>query len=336
MPSVLIVVLNWNGINDTEKCLASLLRQSYANFTIAIVDNGSVDDSLQRLRTLEEKHRDKLIVIANEKNEGFAGGVNTGIRYAIDHSYDLVALFNNDAVADKDWLKHLVKAIEPKMVGIATGLLLHADGKTIDSTGDWYSTWGLAYPRGRGHKTETAAEGSEVFGASGGASLYKTVVFKKIGLFDEDFFVYFEDVDISFRARLAGWRVMYEPKAIAYHKQGASSKKVPGLALQKTFANLPQVFVKNVPRGLLWHIGSRFYLSYLLFFGNAVIRGQGRQALKGIGRSIALTPSSLAKRRKIQKQRKVSAAELKKMLWNDLPPDQTGMRKFRKLFTGKS
>ncbi len=334
MTSVLIVVLNWNGIKDTEKCLPSLLSQTYENFDIVVVDNGSTNDSLKRLRLIEEKEP-KITVLANKKNLGFDGGVNTGIRYGLEKKYDAIALFNNDAVADKHWLEELVETLSGKKVGIATGLLLHADGKTIDSSGDWYSTWGLAYPRNRGHKTEAAPEGGEVFGASGGASLYKSAIFKEIGLFDESFFAYYEDVDISFRAQLAGWKVVYNPKALAYHKQGSTAKKIPGLALEKAFANLPQVYIKNVPKGLLWHIGSRFYLSHVLFFWNAVRRGDGLPAIKGTLKGIALTPGSLIKRRRIQKNRKVSVEYIKESLWNGLPPDQTGMRKFRKIFTGK-
>lgn len=335
MTSVLIVVVNWNGIKDTEKCLPSLLDQTYGNFEILVIDNGSTNDSLKRLRLLEEKH-DRVTVIDNGFNRGFAGGVNTGITYAIEKDFDAVALFNNDAIADKEWLSQLVAAVKSDGVGIATGLLLHADGKTIDSTGDFYSTWGLAYPRGRGDKAELAPEGGAVFGASGGASLFKTEVFKQAGLFDKSFFMYFEDVDMSFRAQLAGWKVIYNPKAIAYHKQGASTKKVPGLAVNKTFANLPQLFLKDVPHGLLWHIGWRFSLSYFLIFWNAVFHGNGWPALRGVLRSIVMTPYALIKRYKIQKHKKVSVEYVRKILWNDLPPDQTGMRKFRKLFTGKA
>lgn len=335
MTSVLIIVLNWNGINDTEKCVASLLDQTYKNFEILAIDNGSTNDSLKRLRAIEAKH-DKVTVLDNGWNRGFAGGVNSGITYAIEKGFDAVALFNNDAVADKDWLSELVKAIQPKNVGISTGLLLHADGKTIDSTGDFYSSWGLAYPRGRDQKTEAAPEAGEVFGATGGASLYKTAVFKQIGLFDKDFFLYYEDVDVSFRAQLAGWKVMYTPKAVAYHKQGASSKKIAGITVNKTFANYPQLFIKNVPYGLLWRTGIRFNLAYFLFFWNAVRKGNGWHALRGVLRSIVMTPAALIKRRKIQSTKKVSADYIQKIIWNDLPPTQSGIRKFRKFFTGKS
>ncbi|HEY8992983.1 MAG TPA: glycosyltransferase, partial [Candidatus Microsaccharimonas sp.] len=142
MTSVLIVVLNWNGIKDTEKCLDSLLKQTYKDFKILVIDNGSVDGSLERLRQIEKKN--ELISLAvNKHNKGFAGGVNTGISYAIKKDFDAVALFNNDAEADKNWLSELVKGLDQKNTSIVTGLLLHEDGTTIDSTGDYYSTWGM-------------------------------------------------------------------------------------------------------------------------------------------------------------------------------------------------
>jgi GT2 family glycosyltransferase len=236
MTSVLIVVLNWNGIKDTEKCLDSLLAQSYRRFKILVVENGSIDDSLERLRILEKKH-DNISVAANKVNKGFAGGVNTGITYALRNEYDAVALFNNDAVADKDWLSELVKALDQKETSIATGLLLHEDGKTIDSTGDFYSIWGMPFPRNRKDAFEEAPDSGYVFSGSGGASLYRTSLFKQIGLFDESFFAYYEDVDVSFRAQLAGHKVFFTNKAIAYHKQGATSSKVPGFTVYQTFKN---------------------------------------------------------------------------------------------------
>ncbi len=332
---VLVVVLNWNGITDTEKCLTSLYDQTYNNFEILVVDNGSTNNSLKRLRTIEETN--KITVIDNGWNRGFAGGVNTGITYAIQKDFNAVALLNNDALADKNWLGELVNAIKPKGTGIATGLLLQRDGKTIDSSGEFYTTWGLAYPRNRDQKTENApTEAGEVFGATGGASLFKTELFKEIGLFDKDFFLYYEDVDVSFRTQLAGWKVVYTPKAIAYHKQGASSKKIPGIGANKTFANVPQLFIKNVPYGLLWRIGIRLQLAYFLFFWNAVFKGNGWQAFHGVLRAVIMTPAALIKRYKIQKNKKVSAGYIKSIIWNDLPPTQSGIRKFRKLFTGKA
>lgn len=336
MTSVLIVVLNWNGIDDTEKCLDSLLAQTYKDFEILVVDNASTNDSLKRLKKIEEKES-KLTVIANSKNKGFAGGVNTGIRYALEHSFDAVALFNNDAMADKEWLSELVKPLSRPKVSVVTGLLLHADGKTIDSTGDYYTEWGIPYPRARDEKTENTPESGYVFGGSGGATLYKTSLFKEIGLFDESFFMYYEDVDISFRAQLAGYKVYSTNKAIAYHKQSASTNKVPGLAVYNTFKNMPLLYAKNVPAGLLIPIGARLWLLYVLIFGNAIKKGAGLYALKGWLASIGIFwTRALWLRIRIQSRRKATTEYINSIIWHDIPPNQTGMRKFRKFFTGKA
>ena len=132
-------------------------------------------------------------------------------------------------------------------VAIVTGRLLMADGSTVDSTGDFYSVWGLAFPRDRGEAAEPVRPSGEVFAASGGASLYRSALFADVGLFDEDFFAYFEDVDVSFRAQLAGHRVHYCAAAVAYHDQGATSRKLAGFATEQYFRNLPLLLVKNVP-----------------------------------------------------------------------------------------
>ena len=335
-PSVAIVVLNWNGIHDTLECLASLLNQTHKEFKIVVIDNGSIDDSVEKLREYQENHEDMVELICNPTNFGFAGGVNTGIEWALNENYDYVALLNNDAVAHKNWLKELIKAHSSKKVGMATGLLLHADGKTIDSTGEFYSTWGLAFPRSRGDATETAPKAGRVFGATGGATLYKTDLLRDIGLFDEDFFAYFEDVDMSFRAQLAGWKVTYTPDAIAYHKQGATSSKLPGFAIYQTFKNLPLLFLKNVPLRLLFPIGLRFYFAYWLMVGNAIMHGNARPALRGLGRSIVLGFKKLPVRWIIQKHKRVDTGYIKSILWDDLPPGQSGLRKLRKFFTGKA
>jgi len=338
MDRVAVVVLNYKGIEDTLSCFDSLLKQTYQNFHIVIIDNNSDDGSIEKLKNLEQKHNKLLTVIPNETNKGFAGGVNTGISWAIENDFPYVALFNNDAVADKGWLTHLMKSFRLNtMIGIVTCLLLHKDGKTIDSTGDWISKWGLPFPRNRNDNTKIAPESEYIFSASGGASVYKTELFKEIGLFDENFFAYYEDNDVSYRAQLTGWKVYYEKQAVAYHNQGATSKRMPGhFAVKQTFKNLPLLYIKNTPKGLLLTVGIRFYLAYFLMLANAVAKGKGKAALSGYALSIFLFwRSGLLKRRIIQKDKKVSTDYIRSMLWPDLPPDQTGLRKVRKLFTGK-
>ena len=333
MNRVAIVVLNYKGIEDTISCLASLSKQSHENFKIVLIENGSNDESADEFKKLEQQYGDLLHTIYNQKNLGFAGGVNSGIEWAIKNSYDYVALFNNDAIADKDWLSELVSTAHKMQSGITTGLLLHENGKTIDSTGDWYTTWGLPFPRNRNGSTDDAEPEGYVFSGSGGASLFSTAMFKEIGLFDEDFFAYYEDTDISFRAQLAGYKVYYQPKAIAYHKQGATSSKMPGFAVMQTFKNLPLLLTKNVPNSLLLKTGVRFWFAYFLMLGNAIKKGNGLPAIKGYFQSIALFWSgTLLKRKTIQTKKVATDDYIESILWADLPPDQTGLRKLRSYF----
>jgi len=333
---VAVVVLNYKGIDDTVACIASLSRQTYDDFVIVAVENGSNDGSAEKFKKLENQYGDKLVTLYNDENLGFDGGVNTGIRWALENLFDYVALFNNDATADEKWLESLVAAARKHKTGITTGLLLMGDGKTIDSTGDWYSKWGLPFPRNRGDETDQAPASGFVMGASGGASLYSTEMLRQIGLFDEDFFAYYEDNDISLRAQLAGWKVYYEKAAVAYHNQGTTAGRMAsGFAIYQTFKNLPMVYVKNVPLGLLLSIGVRFFIAYWLMAGNAIVKGMGWPVVKGIVMGAVLSIKKLPARWHIQRSKKVPTSYIKSILWNDLPPDQTGLRKLRKVFTGK-
>lgn len=332
---IAVIILNWNGSDDTILCVNSLSSQSYENFDIILIDNGSDTDSLKILDTFVAESTVPITYIKNKTNLGFAGGVNTGIRYAMEREYDAVALLNNDAVADSEWLTSLAAELHQQDVAIVTGTLLHEDGKTIDSTGEIYSIWGLPFPRSRDEPAGSLPSDGLVFGATGGSTLYRISLFKEIGLFDEHFFAYYEDIDLSFRAQLAGRRVYFTPNAIAYHKQGASSKKVPGFTVYQAFKNLPLLYLKNVPAGLIAKIRPRFYAAYALFFANAVRSGNGSYAMKGFISSVRLRSYAVTERKRIQKGAKVSSDYIASILWSDLPPNQPGLRKLRKRLTGK-
>lgn len=335
MNKLAIVVLSWNGADILKSCLNSLEKQSYDNYQIIVVDNDSKDSSRDVLKQQKELLGEKLHVIYNRKNSGFAGGVNIGIKYSLENGFDGVALFNSDATADKDWLANLAKVLdEQSEVGIATGLLLHQGGGTIDSTGEFYSKWGLAFPRFRGKPSSQKPASGLVFGATGGASLYRAEMLRQIGLFDENFFAYFEDVDISFRAQLSGWKVYYTSEAIAYHEQGGSSKKIPGFTIQQIFKNLPLLYIKNVPTKYLLPVGIRLWVAYIFIMLNTIRHGSFFYAIKGWLMSIVYTPASILKRFSIQSGKKVSNNYINSVLWDDLPPEQSGMRRLRALLGG--
>lgn len=336
MNRVAIIIVNFKGIEDTASCLKSLERQTFKNFKIIAIENGSGKASVKEFKRFENKYGNKLQALYNQENLGFTGGVNTGIRWALKHDFDGIALFNNDAIAEPTWLEELVKSYKKQKAGITTGLLLHEHGDTIDSTGDWYSTWGLPFPRNRDDETKSAPKAEFVFSGSGGGSLYDPAMLREVGLFDETFFAYYEDIDLSFRAQLAGWKVYYTPSAVAYHKQGATSSRMPGgFTVLQTFKNLPILFLKNTPKELFFSVGIRFYFAYFLMLGNAIKNGNGKAGLRGWLKTIQLTPHALRERRRIQSNKKVPFVYIKNMLWPDLPPDQTGIRRLRKFFTGK-
>ncbi|HEX9153571.1 MAG TPA: glycosyltransferase family 2 protein, partial [Candidatus Saccharimonadales bacterium] len=218
--------------------------------------------------------------------------------------------------------------------GIAACKLLHSNGKTFDSTADIYTSWGLSYPRGRdepvGDRYDTQ---TDVFGASGGASMYRVSMLKKIGVFDQDFFAYYEDIDLSFRAQLAGWRVAFVPQSIVYHEQGKTSEKMAnGFITKQYMKNLPMVIMKDVPTRLLYRIVPRFCLAYTIFFVNACLHGRGTAALTGWLLAWKHLPAKLHERATIQKTRTVSDDYIWSILTHDLPPNAQKLRKLRSLW----
>lgn len=328
--SALVVVLNFNGWKETIPCIEAILAQSYSKFHILLIDNGSKDESLKKLTQFE--NHEKITFHKEPVNLGFAGGVNIGIRKAIKEDYEYTVLLNNDATITQDWLKILINSMQKTRASVVTGLLLESSGKKIESTGDSYSSYGLPYPRQRDEATEAALESSFVFGGTAGASVYKTSLFKEIGLFDEKFFAYYEDTDISYRTQLAGHTAYYEKTAIAYHDHGTTSSKIPGFTVYQTFKNLPLFLWKDVPLRLFPGTAFRFYSCYTLMYVRAVMRGQFSVATKGVLKSISLFPHVLKERRRIQKMRKVSIDYLNTVIHHGLPPNtkRKGMRIFHR------
>lgn len=314
---VTIVIPNWNGADLLAKALNSLHTQTY-QADIIVVDNGSVDESV----SLIEKNYPKVVLIKLPNNKGFAGGVNTGIRHAMDDGYDAVALFNNDAVADKDWLKNLVDTMQnDKNIGIVHGKQLRSDKTYIDSSGDMYSIWGMPFPRGRNQKDAGQYDTpEEMFSAPAGATLYRTALFEDIDLFDERFFAYYEDVDISFRARLAGWKAYYQPEAEVYHHVSATGDKLGSFTRYHATKNFFILYLKDMPAVLFWKYLPLFLLQSARLLASSVLRGGGLAYLKGLGRFLLYLPSVLASRWQIQEKRKVSAKQIDAWLYHARPP----------------
>jgi GT2 family glycosyltransferase len=326
MQKAYVVIPNWNGADRIRACLDSLRDQTAQN-QIVVVDNGSVDESVEII----EKEYPEAVLIRHPHNKGFAGGVNAGIRYAIEKDAKYVALLNNDAVADRDWLRNLVDFLEanPK-AGIATSKICDDKKTHLDSTGDLYTIWGLPYPRGRGEEfTDKYDRDTWVFGASGGASLYRVKTLEQIGLFDEDFFAYYEDVDISFRAQLAGWKVAYVPSAVVYHEIGATSSAIRGFTTYQTLKNLPLLLWKNVPWRLMPKVWPRLVLAYIGLVVSALSRGHIGPVLKALAVGTILWPKKLVQRYEIQQKRAVPVSYIDSIIMHDLPPNARKLRNLR-------
>lgn len=296
---------------------------------IIVVDNGSRDGSLDYLGPLARQK--KIILIEHSRNLGFSGGVNAGFNYALEHGYEAVGALNNDAQADQDWLKYLWERLKSdSKIATVTAKILSADGKTIDSTGDQFSIWGLPYPRGRGEPTSKKYDAdTDILGASGGASLFRCSALRQVGLYDPDFFAYYEDTDLSLRSRLAGWTIKLEPRAFVLHQISATSSRVKGFTTLQTMKNLPWVIAKNIPLSLWWHMIPRFTLAYVMFFGRAIIDGRGLWALRGFLISLFLLPKKIGQRWYIQSHRKLMPAALNALLLHDLPPNAHKLRRLR-------
>ncbi len=313
---IAVVVLNYKGWRDSIKCVKSLLAQTYPAFHIVLIENGSGDQSARELSKLKDP---KLTYIEESINHGFTGGVNLGIQWAMEHDYDMVALLNNDAHAEPDWLENLAGAMKKTKASVVTGLLLTSDGKRIDDAGDSYSTWGIPTLVAEHQPASDAPKSGSVFGATGGATLYKLSLLKEIGLFDNVYFAYNEDIDMDWRTQLAGHKIYYEKSAVAYHKHSATSKKMPGFTTTQVFRNLPVVLIKNVPFPMSIPIGIKFVFIYWAFVFYKVLRGEGKAAFKGVFKSVTLWSHAFKERRHVQKSKVVSNSYIRSILYRGLP-----------------
>ncbi|MDB5164328.1 MAG: hypothetical protein JWS12_946 [Candidatus Saccharibacteria bacterium] len=316
-PYVSVVIPNWNGKDLLGACLDSLLAQT-SKAEVVVVDNGSGDGSQSYLK----KNYPEVTLIELDKNYGFSGGVNRGIEHAMKAGAKYVALFNNDAIADKHWLKNILAAAEtqPKS-GIVTSKFMRIDKKHLDSTGDFYSVWGLPFPRGRNELDNGQYDDKrDVFGASGGASLYRAAMLQEVGLFDETFFAYFEDVDMSFRAQLAGWKVVYAPQAIAYHHLSATTSKLGSFARYHSVKNFVLLYTKDMPAKLYWKYLPLACLQFIRLGLGSLVRGEFLTFMRGWLAALGLMGSTLVKRHHIQQSRKVSTAHIDGLLFHHRPP----------------
>ena len=242
--STTVIIPNYNGMQFLETCLDSLGRQTYRNFRILVVDNGSTDGSAAWLK---EQESDRLSVICLSENTGFAAAVNTGIR-ASKTRY--VLLLNNDVRADERFVEELVRAIgkSKRIFSAASKMIRMYEPDRMDSAGDLYTCVGWAFNRGTGEPVEAYDQPCDVFSACAGAAIYRREAFDRIGLFDERHFAYLEDIDVGYRARIFGFRNVYAPRAVVWHVgSGTSGSKYNAFKVRLTARNNVWLNYKNMP-----------------------------------------------------------------------------------------
>lgn len=244
---VTVIIPNWNGRLLLKDCLSSILHQSYKKYEVLLVDNGSTDGSLEYV----SKYFKKVKIVRLNKNYGFSAAINRGVESCASR---YVLFLNNDTKVHKEFIGNLVKALRGKVKIAAVGgkMLSFFNRKLIDGVGICLNEVGQAKSIGYGDKDSGQfAKAMEVFGVTAGAGLFDRIIFKKLGGFDESFFMYSEEVDFSLRARFSGYKFLYCPKAIVFHKHKTTAKKFPQHVEYWQFRNMYQTIIKDFPTDFL-------------------------------------------------------------------------------------
>ena len=305
-----IIIPNWNGVAHLPGCLNSLRQQTFRDFEIIVADNASTDSS----RALLAADYPEMKVVALDHNAGFTGAGNAGLRAAQGR---IKILLNNDTEADPRWLEEVAAAFErhPRAGIVASKMLLFDRRDILHTAGDTYRTDGTPENRGVWQKDEGQFAEGPVFSACGGAAAYRADMLAEVGLLDDDYFFSCEDMDLAWRAQLAGGGAVFAPRAVVYHKLSAT-----GGGATASFhdgRNFIYLLVKDVPAGVWrkhWReiIGAQARIAW-----EAIQAWRGtaaRARLRGQLAGLLAIPKLLAKRQRVQASRKVSYEHIESIL----------------------
>ncbi len=310
MKTIGLIIPNLNGRRFLGPCLESIAEQTRTPDELVVVDNGSTDGSLEYLRTNFPDVR----LLEMGTNTGFSVAVNRAVESV---STDYVALLNNDTECDSHWLASLSHALDsnPDCGFCASKMLYYDQRHLLDAAGDLFNSTGFASKRGWLQVDTGQFDTMEpVFGACAGAAMYRKDWFDELGWFDEDFFAYQEDSDLSFRAQIAGISCLYVPSAVVYHHVGGTSKQsgtqFASRLKRLEFRNLVYVLVKNLPTSLWIRYGIPILLSQFFLIAGQMLKGQGSAAVLGYWDAIREFGNIRIKRNEIQDRRRVPARDL--------------------------
>ena len=320
-PKVSVVIPTFNRCDLAVACLTSLRGQRFRDFEVIVADDGSTDDTAATLaRNFAEAQ-----VISLEDNRGFAVAVNTGIRAARG---EWIFLLNNDMILAEGCLEALVTRAEAQGGDMAAPLVLWRDEPHIVySAGDLIRVGGRPESHGFRVPREQLQLPGQIFGVSAGAGLYRRAIFDAVGLLDEIFGAYFEDSDLCFRARLAGFSAVLVPEAEAFHKGSASLEGRNWWRTQQCYRNHALIVLKNMPLAMQLHYAPEIYAERLnqtarLFSALRADRGALRAFIGVLRAKLDLwlrAPGALRARRQIQQSRTLSNQALDDLLTKDAP-----------------
>ncbi len=299
-PAISVIMVNYNGARWLDTCLAALLGSAPPATEVIVVDNNSTDES----RAILQKYDVRVLPL--DENRGFAGGNNAGARIA---RADLLAFLNNDTRVQAGWLEALRAPLgrEPA-IGFSTARLVYMhDPSILDSAGDGWTRWGGAFKRGHGGAAAAYGTPGVLFGACGAAFMLRRALFEELGGFDEDFFLAFEDVDLSYRARLLGHRCAYVPEAIVEHAGSASLGRLSESAVRFGQRNVEWVYFIDTP----WPLLLRTLPGHCLLLAAASIyflrAGRFGAFARAKLAALAAWRAVLAKRAAVQRRRRASS-----------------------------
>jgi len=314
--SLTIVIPTYNQSALLKECLESLAAQTYQDFDVVVVDDASAEDIPKTVSAVSPNAR----VIRMEKNSGFACAVNAGLQSS---TAPRLMLLNNDMTLEPDCLEKLIATMDASSADMLTPLVLFRDEpETIYSAGDLLRTSGRPESIGFRRPRTGFKHPPKVFGVTGGAALYAREVFDQIGYFDERFVAYFEDSDLSFRARLAGFTAACVPETVAYHVGGASLDGRTAWRTRQCARNHMLLIMKNMPIRLIIRLAPSIIKEHFHQLGRVISTVRAESGLlKGLVELVrvrwelfCLIPHMLRERKRIQRARKIMNQELRSML----------------------
>lgn len=306
-----ILVVNWNSWDLLVRCLDALSQQTFTDFKVLVADNASSQPPPDELLLLHPE----VELVRNEENFGFAGANNRLLERAKNSKW--IVLLNPDAFPEPDWLEQLFEAASsyPEYQFFSSRLLQADNPAILDGEGDNYHISGIAWRKGFGKYTGKNLVPSEIFSPCAAAAMYRTNILIESGAFDEDFFCYFEDVDLGFRLRLAGHRCLLVPASVVLHVGSATTGgQRSDFSVYHGHRNLVWTYIKNMPGMLFWLLLPLHILLNLVTIGWFSLQGQGMVIYRAKRDAVKALPKMWRKRQVIQAGRVASIGEIWRVL----------------------